>query len=615
MACNPRAALALLREQARMFAKLTTLAGKQRELVSHDDTAPLLALLAIGILVPSRSGADAIVISKAMSASTIAEIFVEASSVRVELEIGLQDLPAFRNLMPDPVYERMEFEPEPFTERLARFFGRDLVIRADERGPLPGRLLEITPRPRVLRDEITGKPLPTGDEEPETVVFALLEYPFSGHPASLAIVPPRADAGIPSANMGVVVYHLGLPVIDFRYLGVEEVLDLDWQDPWYSRFRNRNLRRQYDAPLNAFLYVEPYEVRAEIIARPLDLQHWIDLGLEDRDTIPVAMQAELKRMVGEFLAEHTEVRIDGEPAKPTLDRIHFLRRTLRNSTVIDPPEELDVFSATLGAIFVFPTLGLPQEATLHWKLFSPRIQQVPAAATDEAGPLPYFLQPDDAVLRWQNFLKHPTLPTLVEVAPPPGALLRTFAVLGWVCGLAVVVVLGRHAVATARGRGPSRRSVALAAALLLATGLSFAGARAAQVNDEKASEILGALLHNVYRAFDFRDESSIYDVLERSVTGDLLAQIYLETRRGLELASQGGARAKVKEIELVRVASEGLDGETGFLARCTWNVKGAVGHWGHIHQRTNQYQAEFKIQPVEGSWKITDLELLQEERL
>jgi len=554
-------------------------------------------------------------ISKAMTASTIAEMFIEESSVRVELEIGLQDLTAFRNLMPDALYERLGFEPEPFAERLSRFFGRDLVIRADDGAPLPGRVREIAPRPRVRRDELTGQALPIGDEEPEAVVFAVLEYSFRGHPASLAIAPPRAEGGVPRANIGVVVYHSGLPVIDFRYLGVEEIVDLDWQDPWYSRFRNRNLRRQYDAPLNAFLYVEPYEVRTEIIARPLDLQHWIDLGLEGRDTIPVAAQAELKRKVAAFLAEHTEVTIDGELAKPTLDRIHFLRRTLRNSTVIDPPEELDVFSATLGAIFVFPTLGLPQEATLHWDLFSPRIQRVPAAATDEAGPFPYVLQPDDAVLRWQNFLKHPTLPTLVEVVPPPGAALRALAGVAWLCGLALVVAVVRQLRATARGRWPSRNAVALAAALLTATALSFAGARTARVGDEKASVILEALLHNVYRAFDFRDESTIYDVLERSVTGDLLAQIYLETRRGLELASQGGARAKVKEIELVRVASERLDGEAGFLARCTWNVKGAVGHWGHIHQRTNQYEAEFRIQPVAGNWKITELELLQEERL
>ena len=97
----------------------------------------------------------------------------------------------------------------------------------------------------VRRDEITGQPLPIGDEEPETVVFAVLDYSFRGHPSSLAIAPPRAEGGAPRANIGVVVYHFGLPVIDFRYLGVEEILDLDWQDPWYSRFRNRNLRRQY----------------------------------------------------------------------------------------------------------------------------------------------------------------------------------------------------------------------------------------------------------------------------------------------------------------------------------------------------------------------------------
>jgi hypothetical protein len=135
------------------------------------------------------------------------------------------------------------------------------------------------------------------------------------------------------------------------------------------------------------------------------------------------------------------------------------------------------------------------------------------------------------------------------------------------------------------------------------------------VGDERAREILSGLLHNVYRAFDFREEGTIYDVLERSVTGDLLSDIYLETRRGLELASQGGARAKVKEVALVEVAAQPLDGREGFRARCTWNVRGSVGHWGHVHQRTNQYQAELSVEPVDGAWKITGLELLQEQRL
>ncbi len=130
----------------------------------------------------------------------------------------------------------------------------------------------------------------------------------------------------------------------------------------------------------------------------------------------------------------------------------------------------------------------------------------------------------------------------------------------------------------------------------------------------RAREIVSGLLHNVYRAFDFRQEEQIYDVLAKSVEGELLAQIYLETRRGLELANQGGARAKVKEIELLELEADPADGGS-FLATATWNVAGSVGHWGHIHQRKNQYHAEINVAPIDGVWKLVDLEILEEQRL
>jgi hypothetical protein len=53
----------------------------------------------------------------------------------------------------------------------------------------------------------------------------------------------------------------------------------------------------------------------------------------------------------------------------------------------------------------------------------------------------------------------------------------------------------------------------------------------------------------------------------------------------------------------------------GFVARATWNVHGSVGHWGHVHQRGNRYQAELEIAPVDGFWKLTGLEILDEQRL
>jgi hypothetical protein len=42
---------------------------------------------------------------------------------------------------------------------------------------------------------------------------------------------------------------------------------------------------------------------------------------------------------------------------------------------------------------------------------------------------------------------------------------------------------------------------------------------------------------------------------------------------------------------------------------------GTVGHWGHIHTRKNQYEAKITVESVEGVWKLTGLELLEEKRI
>ena len=103
-------------------------------------------------------------------------------------------------------------------------------------------------------------------------------------------------------------------------------------------------------------------------------------------------------------------------------------------------------------------------------------------------------------------------------------------------------------------------------------------------------------------------------MLDQSVSGDLLTDIYLETRRGLELANQGGARAKVKSVELTDLEVEQAD-NGGFIATSTWIVGGSVGHWGHIHQRQNQYRAQLDITPVDGAWKLTGMTIEEEIRL
>ena len=64
-----------------------------------------------------------------------------------------------------------------------------------------------------------------------------------------------------AAAVGFVIYHKGVAVNDFRYLTAAQRLHLDWNDPWYSAFDTRNLRRQFYTPMAGFIYVEPYEVR------------------------------------------------------------------------------------------------------------------------------------------------------------------------------------------------------------------------------------------------------------------------------------------------------------------------------------------------------------------
>ena len=46
-----------------------------------------------------------------------------------------------------------------------------------------------------------------------------------------------------------------------------------------------------------------------------------------------------------------------------------------------------------------------------------------------------------------------------------------------------------------------------------------------------------------------------------------------------------------------------------------WTALGTVGHWGHLHTRQNLYDAVVTIEAIDGRWKITDLELLEEQRI
>jgi len=567
-------------------------------------------LCASALLIPATGWADAIMRTQAMYAETIAEIYVTDNELRLDLEIGMADVKNFRNLLPDEIYRGLGFGEQPWAERLQSFFATDFVFRPDGGPALAGQLARIGPAERQQRDAVTGEVLPVAEGDAVDVLRARLVYPLEKRPAELffGVGPELVNAGI-----GFVAYHRSIAVNDFRYLTPNQNLLLDWVDPFYTKFAARTLRRTYFAPMSGFIYVEPYEVRKEIIVRPKDLQQWVDLGLAGKTIISAAEQPELLRRAGEFLRARQPVLVDGVAVEPELARINFLERTLKTSRVIDPPVDLDIDVAIIGVIFVYPTVAvLPQTVTMEWDMFNERVQIVPGSAVDQAGPMPIYLEPDAAILEWQNFLKNPELPTLVDLTVPPSDAQRMAAYLQWIMLVLSGWMLWRWF--KLRGNRSNGRPALAAASALLLTGITFWMGASTRLSVDATNELVSGVLHNIYRAFDFRDESQIYDVLDQTVAGDLLTDIYLETRRGLELANQGGARAKVKDIELQSLAAEpGADGAIEALV--TWQVSGSVGHWGHVHRRQNQYEARLIITPVNGRWKLTAMELLSEERI
>jgi hypothetical protein len=568
-----------------------------------------LLLASALLLCASSAMADAIMRSQAMFADTIAEFYVEDDHVRLELEIGSNDIGAFRNLVPDALYQQLGFGDAPLEERLSIFTSRDMPIAVGD-SLLPGSVVSIGPATRPLRDEITGEELPTPEDQAVVVVRATIIFPLEAPPETLTLIAPQETG---AANIGFVLYHKGIAVNDYRYLSSGMTVNLDWQDAWYSAFTQRAMRRQYYSPMTGFIYVEPYEVRKEIIVRPADLQQYVDLGLDGETTIPADRHEDIKRKVVDFLADHFPVKIDGELVKGSVDRVNFLRRTLRASVVVDN-QDLELLPATLGVIYVFPTDGLPDSVEMEWDLFSDRTQTIPAASVDQAGPLPVILEPDFATLRWENFLRFPELPTLVDIEKPPTTVHRIAVGMRWPAVAAGLILLLLWYRSLRGDRGASRRLAVACVSMVAVSVLLFYQQRQVEMDDERLKQLVGDLLHNVYRAFDYRGEEVIYDVLDKSVSGELLTEIYLETQKSLELANQGGARVKVKTTEVTSAELAARDGNQLTVAS-DWMVSGSVGHWGHIHQRSNSYRANLEISEIDGVWKLTGLEILEEQRL
>jgi hypothetical protein len=317
----------------------------------------------------------------------------------------------------------------------------------------------------------------------------------------------------------------------------------------------------------------------------LDLAAWMDLGLRGDEYIEADENEPLKKRVGQFFLKRDKTLIDGKQLQPILDRTAFVKYSMTGSTFLVQPEQLPINTAMVGVIITYLTQEIPQQVTNEWNLWSEHIQKVPADAIDPAGPFPSYVTPDDNVLTWTNFLKTYQMPAVAEIEVDASLTKIKIPAASALCLLAVVPLgwrIGkRRKNAGSIGLHLGLAVVLIAGSVVLYPYLKVAVARPAAIapkmTDRDAVAVLNSLLKNIYRSFDFREEEDVYDRLATSVSGDLLSEIYLQNRKSLVVTQAGGARARVKAIEMPRAPS--ATGATFTCARISMRPISPWSRW------------------------------------
>jgi len=389
-----------------------------------------------------------------------------------------------------------------------------------------------------------------------------------------------------------------------------------------------------DEAIRGFVSLEPFEVRLEAIVKVGAFAP--SRGFEGE----AVTRADRVGMLEDFDALFSS----GVTLKSPDAEIRFVRRTVRfirpdpvQGYAEDEREEIPLDEALVGLTFSADARAV-RRFDLQWLWFAPGQERLALEIASAGRPAARYLSPDRPELRWE--LEEDALEPLPEMLPVPGAKLERRRPLRHALYPGVLLVTA-SALATMRWqRGTPGWVFAMGGlGLFCAIGSAkFETERIVGPDEGESEAIVHGLLRNIYHAFDYREETEVYDTLAESVGGTLLERVYLEIRESLELEGRGGPRVRVQEVALREVSPLSLEdarnGERGgrMRLRAEWATVGEVTHWGHTHERTNRYEAVMELvadfgagrpsgqgggEPaaIVGDWRVVGLELLDEERV
>lgn len=279
----------------------------------------------------------------------------------------------------------------------------------------------------------------------------------------------------------------------------------------------------------------------------------------------------------------------------------------------------------------------PRTVDLVWQVFAPVVDpttrettrwlEVRAVVVAAGSQQTVVLRHDEPQYTWHAPADGLALRLLPVPQPPAPA--------GCEVPLVSTAVLAAVAAATVRARRrasrptPARVLVTWASSAVLAAvcwpllrvgvPLPFANG-VALPSAAQAAAVFAPLHANVYRAFACTEPAAVYDALAGSVEGSLLDTLYEDVYRSLVMHDQGGAvsrieavRPLVTEVERIGVLDDGRT--PSFTVQASWQVDGAVSHWGHEHRRTSALRARYTVVETPTGWRIAGAEPLAQERL
>ncbi|MFO0975339.1 MAG: hypothetical protein U0996_03025 [Planctomycetaceae bacterium] len=558
---------------------------------------------------------------------TEAQMFVTRTKAITRIQIFAEDLVLFQALEPNDQDRITPADLKKGLEDHKAFLLEKYSLRNAAGDVIKGQLTDMKPF------DIPPDGIPSGEMMMHTAMYEI-EHSFPEPPEFLTIQQDITDENfiIPS-EMSLHVHQsgTGLNYTERLLPGASTTVRFDWEnaladnasdqewESWFEKQREKTLGITSYSSVYSFIYIEPAEVRHEILIPLATLGTIIPLEHADPAFIEVAEQDAIREGIRKWLRDENPVLINGTRVIPEFSRIDFYSLNLSDFATQAAPQKVSMASGRVGIIMNYRTLDdSVRDVSLVWNLYYSGMNKIPAVVISYPNKMDRFefskfKTAEQNTLSWK--CPPDALPTPVQAVAAPS--LRKPMLLIPI-GSALAVVIGAALIVYVPGRGIKATVASLMLlAVIFHKPLSIKTENPfvapPELTTEEAAAAFKALHSGMYRSLDFGSEDRIYDVLATTVDGPLLEDLYLQLRQSLEVREQGGAVARIRKITQDSGSVVPRDKTQvawpGFEYQATWTVAGTVEHWGHIHERQNQFEATFTIEPKNGEWKFTRMDI------